>query len=120
MLLSTKAKTRVRNLRELQGRLEAYGARTEKHFAEYLAQNGASITFQQLSLIYQEKKEVGLQMASSIEQAMSLPSGWLSEDHEFLFSLSAQDLDAHRALASLAPELRENISAILLRLARGK
>ena len=109
---------RLRNFLELQSRVGGYGAPTATYFASVLSERDAAVTPAQLTNIYQKVKPISSIFASKIERALSLPQGWLSEDHEFLFTLTPADLDAHKLFSSLPPKIKANIFAVIFDLAK--
>ena len=111
---------RLRNFLSLQHRIGGYGAPTAKHFAEVLTQRGAAVTPTQLTFIYQKEKAIGSSFASKVEVAMALPQGWISEDHEFLFSLTPAESDIHRALATLPKDVKGAVSLLVRHLANAQ
>jgi hypothetical protein len=109
---------RLKNLLELQSRTGRYGAPTAVHLAATLSEHGAKVTPSHLTAIYQKTKPVSRSFASQVERALSLPEGWLSEDHEFLFTLAPFDLSVHRALALLPADAKASISSLVLQLSK--
>ena len=59
-----------------------------------------------MSNIYWEKKPISDHMAKSIEKAFKLPSGWLSEDKEFILEAPPGEIAAYRALSGLPTNLK--------------
>ena len=109
---------RLRNFCELQSRTEGYGAPTAKHLAKVLSERGARVTPPQLTSIYQGETPISFEFASKIESALSLPQGWLSEDHEFVFRLTPSEIEIHTALAALPPKIKQAIASIVQHLAK--
>jgi len=111
--LSPVKRVRLRNLAELHGRPGGFGAPTSSHLVEYLKSHGLSVTTTDLTAIYQGEKPISDQRASAIEKAFNLSSGWLSTDHEFVFSLTPGEVIAHAKLASLPQEVKQRLYALV-------
>lgn len=107
--LTATEQTRLQNLRALHARPGGAGGPTSDYLVDYLKGRGVSINKTDLSNIYWEKKTIGDHLAKSIEKAFEIPSGWLSEDHEFLYGLPPGELAAYRQLASLPANIKTNI-----------
>jgi hypothetical protein len=82
--LTTTEQVRLKNLRLLHARPGGAGGPTSDFLAEFFSEHGVSINKTELSNIYWEKKPISDYMATSVEKAFNLPSGWLSEDKEFI------------------------------------
>lgn len=109
---------RLQNFRELQSRSGRYGAPTAAHLSKVLTRAGAKFTSPQLTAIYQREQAITTLQADQIEQALSLPNGWLSKNHDFLFSLTPFEIDVHSALAALPTHLKLNLAAIINHIAK--
>ena len=109
---------RLRNFLELQSRAGGHGAPTATHLATVLSEHGDKVTPTQLTSVYQRKKAISFSLASQVERALQLPQGWLSEGHEFLFTLTPAQLDVHNALAALPSEAKASISSLIIYLSR--
>lgn len=91
----------IRNLRLLIARSTSYGSPASNRFCEALKKGGASITEHQLSQWVTGDELLSVWDAHRIEKAMSIPSGWLAEDLEFVFQASPSLLNAFRSLSEL-------------------
>jgi len=107
---------RQRNLRELRGKTGSHIAPTSKSFVAILNRNGMDITRDELSKIYKGERAISDCRAQEIEQALDLPIGWLSADHEFVFKLSPDELTVHSALTNLPTEIRTPLHALIITL----
>lgn len=116
--LNLAEEIRLRNFLELQSRAGGYGAPTAIYLSKVLTERGATVTPAQLTAIYQKEKPINLSFAAEVERALSLPQGWLSEDHEFLFALTPAELDVHNALSALSADVKASVSSIILHLAK--
>lgn len=110
---------RLANFLELQSRVGGYGAPTAAHLASFLSEHGQPVTPTQLTAIYQKEKPISSSFAAQVEQALTLPKGWLSESHDFLFKLSPSELAVHSAFASLPANVKADLSSLILHLASG-
>ena len=110
---------RLRNLSELHGKTDYYGAPKSGSLLKFLNSKGVSITDNELTKIYWSEKEICACLAQEIEQAFELPIDWLSQDHEFIFKLSPEELSAHRALTNLPLEIRTQLYSLVITLAPG-
>lgn len=104
---------RLKNLKSLHGKPVGAGGPTSGFLVDYLKGKDVSITKTDLSNIYRKKKEISKYLAGSIEQAFGLPVGWLSEDHEFFYSMSPGDMAAYRNFVELPEEIRRCIHALI-------
>ena len=111
--LTATEQTRLQNLRALHARPGGAGGPTSDYLVDFLKTRGVSINKTDLSKIYWEKRTIDDQLAKSIEMAFEIPSGWLSEDHEFLYRLPPGELAAHRQLASLPEDIKINILSLV-------
>ncbi len=111
--LSSLEKIRLRNLRALHARPGGSGGPTSDFLVYFLNQSGMSLTNTELSRIYQSKKAISDYRAKAIERAFGLSSGWLSQDHEFLYQLSPGEIISHSKLAALAPEIKQSIYSLI-------
>ena len=111
--LTHTEEVRLRNLRALHARPGGAGGPTSDFLVDFLSSKGVSINKTDLSNIYWAKKTIGNHLAASIEQAFSLPTGWLSEDHEFLYALSPAEIAAYRELASLPADLKASLLSLV-------
>lgn len=111
--LTATEKLRLKNLCALHARPEGYGAPTAVFLAEWLTERGASITNRELSLIYKGERAISDHLAKSVERAFSLPAGWLSADHEFVYKLSPGELIAHSELAALPVNVKQRLFALV-------
>ena len=116
--LKTVEEVRLRNFLELQSRAGGQGAPTAVHLATVLSEHGEAVTSTQLTFIYQRKKAISFSFACQVERALDLQQGWLSEDHEFLFTLTPAQLNVHNALAALPANVKADVSSVILHLAR--
>ena len=111
-LTATEA-LRLKNLCALHARPEGYGAPTAVFLAEWLSERGASLTNKELSVIYKGERAISDPLAKSIEKAFKLPAGWLSSDHEFVYTLSPGELASHTKLAELTANIKQRIYALV-------
>jgi hypothetical protein len=111
--LTATEQVRLRNLRLLHSKPGGAGGPTSDFLVHYLNEAGVSINKTELSNIYWEKKSISDHLAKSIENAFKLPSGWLSEDKEFIFNSPPGEVAAFRALASLPESLRAAIFQVI-------
>jgi len=111
---------RVQNLRELHGRPAQFGAPTSQHLVEYLVDRGVNVSNSNLTRIYQGTEPITDRLANQIESAFSLPEGWLSSDHGFVYTLGTPALQAHTRLASLPKAIQEKLYALIEVLANDK
>lgn len=111
--LTNTEQVRLRNLLLVHGRQPGLGAPTSDHLVQVLSDGGVLINRTELSDIYWGKKPVTNYLASGVERAMHLPSGWLSEDYEFLFQASPGEVAAYRSLASLPAKVRQAVMQLI-------
>jgi len=111
--IESTQRLRLQNLREIHGRPERFGAPTSKFLVEYLQKSDLQIAPGKLTDIYQRVEPITDQLAEKIERAFSLPKGWLSTDHEFVFKLDPSALAAHSRLASLPQPVQEKLHALI-------
>lgn len=104
---------RLKNLRMLHGRVEGFGAPTSALLTKFLNERGVSIISQEISAIYGKEREVSDYLAGQIERAFALPSGWLSVDHEFVYTLNPGEAIVLRELANLPSEIRSSLLALI-------
>ncbi len=104
--LTATEQTRLRNLRLLHAKPGGAGGPTSDFLVHFLIEGGVSINKTELSNIYWEKKPISDHLAKSIEKAFKLPSGWLSEDIEFIYGAPPGEMAAYRALATLPSGLK--------------
>ena len=104
--LTTTEQVRLRNLRLLHAKPGGAGGPTSDFLVQFLNEGGVSINKTELSNIYWEKKSISDHMAKSIEKAFKLPSGWLSEDKEFIFAAPPGEIAAYKALSGLPSNLK--------------
>lgn len=110
---TTTELVRLRNLRLLHARPGGAGGPTSDFLVHFLNDHGVSINKTELSNIYWEKKPITDHLAKSIENAFQLPSGWLSEDKEFMFSSPPGEIAAFKALAALPTNLKNAILQVI-------
>lgn len=111
--LSALEKIRLKNLRALHARPGGSGGPTSDFLVYFLNQNGMSLTNTELSRIYQGKKAISDYRAKAIERAFGLSSGWLGQDHEFLYKLSPGEINSHSKLAALTPDIKRTIYSLI-------
>lgn len=104
---------RLKNLKSLHGKPVSAGGPTSEFLVDYLKDKGVSITKTDLSNIYRMKKDISEYLAGSIERAFGVPVGWLSEDHEFFYSMSPGDMVAYRNFVELPEDIRTCIRALI-------
>jgi hypothetical protein len=104
--LTASEQIRLRNLRLLHARPYGKGGPTSDALVQFLNEAGVSVNKTEMSHIYWEKKPITDYLAQSIEKAFKLPSGWLSEDREFIFSASPGETAALRSLSALPTNLK--------------
>ena len=108
---------RLLNLRSLHARPGGSGGPTSDFLVHFLNEKGVAVSKSDLSEIYWKKRSIGDHLATGIERAFALPSGWLSEDHEFLYKLGPGEIGAFRALAALPDDVRSSILSLIAALA---
>jgi hypothetical protein len=118
--LTSLEKLRLKNLRSLHGRPDGFGGPTSDFLVHFLNQKGMSLSNNELTHIYQGKKGISDYRAKAIEKAFDLSSGWMSQDHEFLYRLSPGEISTHSRLAALAPEIKQSIYALIDAIAPSK
>ena len=111
--LTATERTRLQNLRALHARPGGAGGPTSDYLVDFLKGRGVSINKTDLSNIYWEKKTIGDHLAQSIEKAFDIPSGWLSEDHQFLYELPPSERAAYRQLALLPVDMKTNMLSLI-------
>jgi hypothetical protein len=109
---------RLSNLRLLHARPDglAAGAPTSEYLAHFLQENGASINKNELSQIYCLQRKISDYLASSIERAFKLPAGWMSQDHEFVFSLNSGETKAIQSLMKLPDRIKAPLLSLITNL----
>ena len=108
---------RLANLRILHARPGGAGGPTSDFVVYFLNEKGVSINKTELSDIYWQKRQITDHLASGIERAFQLPSGWLSEDHEFVFQLNPGEGRAIRSLSTLPSEIKVSILSLIASIA---
>lgn len=108
---------RLKNLRMLHGRAGGSGAPTSILLVDHLRKHGVVVTADDISAIYAKKRDIGDRLASQIEKAFELPSGWLSVDHEFIYALSPGEALALQMMSRLSPDIKANVLALVTSIA---
>jgi len=108
---------RLKNLRSLHVRPGGEGAPTSDFFVHFLNKKGVSISKNELSETYWKRRSISDNLASGIERAFDLPSGWLSEDHEFLYKLNPGEIAALRGLSGLPDKVKSSLLSLVTAIA---
>ena len=109
---------RIMNLGYLHSKTGFYGAPTSLNLIKFLNNKGVAINGNDLTNIYQKKLTLSDALAASIEIAFKMPSGWLSEDHEFIYILTPKETELHKTLSKLPFEAKEIILQLVNHLAK--
>lgn len=117
---TTTQDVRLRNLRALHARPGGAGGPTSDYLVHFLNEKGVSITKNELSEIYWKKRVISDHLSAGIERAFELPSGWLSEDCDFLFKLNPGELSALRSLSALSGDVKEKLLSLIVVIAQRK
>ena len=101
------------NLRLLFGRTDFKGSPKSDHILAHLERHGTKLSAAKLSDLFWEKLEISDSLAAAIENAFSLPSGWMDQNNELIFQLSGSDLDDIQMLLAQNNELRSSFRTLL-------
>jgi hypothetical protein len=115
--LTPTQSVRLLNLRSLHARPGGSGGPTSDFLVHFLNEQGVAVSKNDLSDIYWRKRPISDHLAVGIERAFALPSGWLSEDHEFLYKLGPGEIRAIRTLVALPVDVRSSIFTLVAALA---
>lgn len=101
--------TSITNLRILIGKHGGnYGSPASGFFAKQVG-----IDEKEMSNILCNKSTLSPYSIRKIEDALSLPKGWLREDISFLFQSNPQEINLYRQIACLSSEKQEVLTQLV-------